>query len=75
VDARGVTPEPEGAEAPTVWPAAAGTILGAFIVAMGIIVSTPWLWVLGIVIVILGLIAAPVMARLPRNREGRRRSA
>jgi hypothetical protein len=75
VDARGRTPEPEGAETPTVWPAAAGGILGAFLVAVGIIVSTPWLWVLGIVIVLLGLFAAPIMARLPRNRAGRRRSA
>ncbi len=75
VDARGVTPEPEGAETPTVWPAAAGGILGAFIVAMGIIVSTPWLWVLGIVIMVLGVFGAPVMARLPRNRKGGRRTA
>ncbi|MET0740992.1 MAG: hypothetical protein ABWZ26_05505 [Candidatus Nanopelagicales bacterium] len=70
-----MAPEPEGAETPTVWPAAAGGILGAFIFAMGIVVSVPWLWILGAVIVVLGVFGAPVMARLPRDRKGRRRSA
>jgi hypothetical protein len=53
------------------WTAVAVIMLGALIMAISVIIGTPWLFVVGVVVVVLGAVAGKVLSAMGFGISGK----